>query len=591
MSRIFIASWRLVLLSIGILLGFGAVLARLYVLHVVDSDELRAFVESSRKMRIPVEARRGDIIDARGNLLAATRPRVVVGLDPQVADFEANESWRRLAHLLETPLKMLEAKVEGKLRTTADGGKRAVRWVRLAEVGPEQYDIIRELGLDGVYGNLHYERYYPGGPLAAHVLGYVNKEGTPVLGVEHYMDYFLRGQDGWKETEGDAHRREMAQFRNREIEAADGYEVQLTLDMVVQSYVEEAIAKLVAEYEPAGVSVIVSDPLTGDILGMGNYPSFDPNTFWDFPLGNQRNRAVSDLYEPGSTFKIVPVAAALEEKLVQPNTMIDCAAPVAEYNGRTIRLPSDHHDLGTLSVAEVVAKSSNRGVAQLGLLLGENRLHDYAADFGFGKPVRWGPIGEARGTLHPVSEWDGLTISRLPAGYAVNATPLQVHFAMSAMANGGLLMEPRLISRIIDGSGSTVLDFPVRERQRVVSEMTARTVSALLAEVPTANGTARRAAIPGYEVAGKTGTSRKIIEGRYSQRHHYASFSGFFPARAPRFAITVMVDDAQLSGVAYGGAVAAPAFREIGERLIDYYALSPVPDDTEQPVFAFLRKD
>lgn len=591
MSRVFIADWRLLLLALGIVGGFGCVLARLYILHVVDSDELRAIAESSREMTIPLEARRGDIVDARGNLLATTRPRINLGVDPQMATLEQAAGWHRLSKLLDIPFAKLQSVVEDKFRRNSEGASRAIRWAKLAEIGPELYNEVKELDLDGVYGNLHYERYYPGGPLAAHVLGYVNKEGTPVTGVEHFMDYFLRGQDGWKETEGDVHRRELAQFRNREIEPRDGYEVQLTLDMVVQNYVEEAIAKLVEEYQPEGVSVIVTDPLTGDILGLGNYPSFDPNQFWEFPLANQRNRAVTDLYEPGSTFKIVPVAAALEEDLVQPNSLIDCGVPVVEYDGRKIRLPDDHHNYGVISVAEIVAKSSNRGAAQLGLMLGEHRLYDYAAAFGFGKETGWGPRGEVGGMLHPVSDWDGLTISRLPAGYAVNVTPLQVHFAMSAMANGGLLMEPRLIERITDNTGATVVDFPVRERRRVVSEETARTVAALLTEVPTTHGTARRAAIPGYEVAGKTGTSRKIIEGRYSHNHHYASFSGFFPARAPRFAITVMVDDAKLNGVAYGGSVAAPAFREIGERLIDYYALSPVPEDSNEPVYAFLGKD
>lgn len=591
MSRVFIINWRFIWLAVAVVGGFTTVLGRLYVLHVVDGAELRAYVEATRKMTVPLGARRGDILDARGNLLATTRPRVKLGLDPQVARLAETANWAELAAILQVPSSKIEAAVEQTSRVGSDGKMRPIRWVPLAEIDPDVYARIKKLELPGVYGNLHYERYYPGGELAAHVLGYVNREGTPVMGVEQFMDYFLRGQDGWKETEADARRREMVQFRDREVEARDGHQVQLTLDMVVQSYVEDAIDRLVEAYNPEGVSIIVSDPMTGEILGLGNYPAFDPNRFWDFPIGNQRNRAATDLYEPGSTFKIVPVAAALEEKLVQPNTLIDCETAVAEYKGRRIRLPSDTHPLGHISLADVVAKSSNRGAAQLGMMLGEKRLHDYAAHFGFGEATHWGPRGEVGGTLHPIKAWDGLTISRLPAGYAVNATPLQVHFAMSAMANGGVLMQPRLIRRISNRDGSTLVEFPVRERQRVVSEATARTVAAMLSRVATTDGTARRAAIPGFEVAGKTGTARKIIDGRYSQQRHYASFSGFFPARAPRVAITIMVDDAKTRGVAYGGSVAAPVFKEIGERLIDYYALSPVPEGNSSPVYAFLRKE
>ncbi len=592
MSRVFINSWRFTWLALAVVLGFSAVLGRLYFLHVVEAEELRQHVDASRKMTITLGARRGDITDVRGNLLATTRPRVDLGIDPHVAARHSDPvDWGRLANMLGISQAEMEAALARTTRVGSDGSIRPVRWVKLAEIGPELNTEIAALRFPGVYGNLHYERYYPGGSLAAHLLGFVNREGTPVLGVEHFMDYYLRGQDGWKETEADARRREMAQFREREVDPRDGYRVQLTIDMVVQNYVEQAIERLVEQYDPEGVTIIVSDPMTGEILALGNYPTFDPNAFWEAPIGNQRNRAATDLYEPGSTFKIVPVAAALEERLVQPNTIIDCETPVVEYRGRNIRLPNDTRNLGHISLVETVARSSNRGAAQLGMMLGEDRLYAYAANFGFGSQTNWGLLGEARGTLHPVKAWDGLTISRLPAGYAMNATPLQVHYAMSALANGGVLMQPRVIRRISDRNGGTLLDFPVRERNRVVSEDTARTVAAMLARVATTEGTARRAAIPGYEVAGKTGTARKIINGQYSQRHHVASFSGFFPARAPRVAITVVIDDAKLSGTAYGGSVAAPVFREIGERLIDYYALSPVPEGGPSPLYAFLKKD
>ncbi|MFP4541180.1 MAG: peptidoglycan D,D-transpeptidase FtsI family protein [Opitutales bacterium] len=576
MSHTFVSPWRMLLVTFAIVAGFGGVLARLAYLHVLGREDLSAYAERTREMTIAENARRGDILDRRGNPLATTRPRYRVGVDPKVFQPEAGRALADLATRL-APESDPDALLERVLAAHADPSNRS-RWVKLGEADPEVYERIRAEQIPGVYGNLYYERYYPAGSYAAHVIGFLNREGRAVMGVEQFLDFYLSGEPGWRETERDARRHEVAQFRGREVAARRGYDVELTIDMVVQSYVETALQRIVREQAPAGASIIVSDPRTGDILAMGNYPSFDLNRYGEFDLAAHRNRAVTDLLEPGSTFKIVPVAAALEERMVSPRTIIDCAEAVAEYRGRRLRLPSDSHPLGRISVAEVVAKSSNRGAAQLGLALGEQRLHDYAARFGFGAATRWPLLGEASGTLHDVKDWDGLTITRLPAGYAVNATPLQVHMAMSSVANGGKLLQPRLVRRVLDGQGRPVVDFPRRERERVVSEQNARMLAAMLARVASDEGTARRAAIPGFQVAGKTGTSRKIIDGQYSTSHHFASFSGFFPALDPEFAITVVVDDAQTPGVAYGGLVAAPAFREIGEKLIEYYAMTPMPE-------------
>lgn len=574
MSATFVSPWRLLLLVTAIVAGFGGVLVRLVYLHIFDREELQAHVEDMRQLTVSESGRRGDILDSRGNRLATTRPRVRLGVDPQVFDPTRSDALRQLASELglngpETVRKVLALQ--------ADPDRKA-RWMKLAEIDPETYELVRQRGIEGVYGNIYYERFYPAGSYAAQVIGFVNREGDPVMGVERFLDFYLQGQSGWRETEADVHRREMAQFRTREVEARRGFDVELTIDFVVQSYVEEALREIAEKYQPAGASIIVSDPRTGDILALGNYPTLDLNEFWKYEIGAQRNRAVSDLLEPGSTFKIVPVAAALEERLVNPRTIVDCSQPEAQYHGRTLRLPSDSHELGKIPVLDVVAKSSNRGAAQLGLLLGEDRLYDYSARFGFGESTQWSLVGESTGTLHPVKDWDGLTITRLPAGYAVSATPMQVHLAMSSVANGGHLLAPRLVRRVLDERGRTVVEFPRQMRRQVISERNARMLAAMLTRVATSDGTARRAAIPGFQVAGKTGTSRKIIDGHYSTQHHFASFSGFFPAQAPEVAITVVVDDAQLPGVAYGGVVAAPIFREIGEKLIDYYAMNPPPE-------------
>jgi cell division protein FtsI/penicillin-binding protein 2 len=249
------------------------------------------------------------------------------------------------------------------------------------------------------------------------------------------------------------------------------------------------------------------------------------------------------------------------------------------YQGRTLSLPDDHRTYEQLSMQDVVIKSSNRGAAHLGLMLGAERLHDYAARFGFGEVTGFDLGGEVAGTLHAPRRWDGLTITRLPMGHAISATPMQVHAATSVIANRGVLMEPMLATRIFDRFGEDVVRFRPKAKRRVVAAEVAQILSRMLADVVGENGTARRAAIENYDVAGKTGTTQKIVNGRYSNQHHVASFSGFFPAENPALVITVVVDEPKGEGVGYGGVVAAPAFRNIAEACIAYLGIRPARSD------------
>ena len=429
--------------------------------------------------------------------------------------------------------------------------------------------------------------------MAAHMLGYVNREGTPTSGVERYMDFYLRGQDGRRESERDGRRRELAQFRSSEIPPADGYDIILSLDMVVQHIVERELENIVDEMNPKGATIIVSDPSTGYILGLANYPSFDLNYYNEADLASQRNIAVTDIFEPGSTFKIVVASAALEESIVTLDTKFNCGNNVIWVKGKALKLPRDSHDHGLMSVEEIVMKSSNRGAAHLGVKLGAKRLYKYARAFGFGEKTQFPFGGEVRGMLHPVKKWDGLTITRLPMGHAVGVTPMQIHFAMSTIANGGILMKPQVVKQIVskeepvfvDDNGASVLPFEPTQKRRVLSKQTAQTMAKLLTGVVSPDGTANGAAIEGFEVAGKTGTSQKIIDGQYSSSHHVGSFSGFFPASRPRVAITVIVDDAQLKGrIAYGSTVAVPSFKAISEQLIQYLGINPI-----EPINTYAR--
>ncbi|TVR51338.1 MAG: penicillin-binding protein 2 [Puniceicoccaceae bacterium] len=576
----FACGYRHWLVFLTVLVGFVGVGYRLVHLQVVQGEQLRLQAESLREQHQTYAARRGNIRDSAGQLLATSSILHDYGVDQTRLHPADRRKLPELAELLQIPLPELERLIYG--------FEIPRQWLRLKRgVDDDTHRRISALDFKGVYGNRYYERVYPGRSMAAHVIGYLNRESTPVTGVERHFDFYLRGQNGWGRTILDGRRNEQSRFRDVAVAPRDGLDVILSLDRVVQHHIEEQITALVDGFRPDGVTVIVSRPADGFILGLGNYPTFDLNHFNRAPLEHQRNRAVTDVFEPGSTFKIVPTAAALELGLVNERTLIDCSLRSLDYRGRRVGLPSDVRSYGTLSLPEVVAKSSNSGTAQIGLLLGRQALHDYASAFGFGEPTGYPLGGEVRGILHPVSAWDGLTITRLPIGHAVSATPLQVHFAMCAIANGGLLMQPQVVRRIEDGEGRIVLEVEPVFRRRVVSRETAQRMSRLLAGAVSTEGTASRAALPNHHVAGKTGTTQKIVDGRYSRSQHIATFSGFFPAERPEVAITVVVDNPRHAGTGYGGLVAAPAFRDLALALINH--LNIPPSDLRNTYVAFER--
>ena len=289
-----------------------------------------------------------------------------------------------------------------------------------------------------------------------------------------------------------------------------------------------------------------------------------------------KNVAITDRYEPGSVFKIVAVSAGLDLGLITPNDTFDCEDPVAEYRGLPLKLSKEDHrfpDPKHVPVTEIVSYSSNRGAARIALKVGDEKFHDYAKAFGFGRKLGFPFGGEVTGTLNSVAFWrkSPLDFTRVPMGHSIDGTALQMHQAMSVIASGGVLYRPQVIRQIRNDVGEPVHNFPPYELNRAISQNTARTMAALLMAGASKEGTAAEAAIPGFEVAGKTGTTQMLIDGKYSTTHHIASFVGFFPASRPQVAISVIVEDAHAdtpSGVAYGGRIAAPAFRRLGEKLI-----------------------
>ena len=583
MKTLFVSKFRYYLVFFGVVFAFCSVGGRLIWLQVWNADKYAEIASNARKKFQVIKARRGDVVDSKGNLLATTRSVVDVGLDPHVLVEEDKLKWDTLCAYLDLTSTELQAAANLKRVFDEDGNfVRDKRWVKLREdVDEGTYRKIQELKIKGIYGNYKHSRLYPNKKLASHLLGYVNKEGTPSMGVERFANYYLKGQDGWRESEKDGKRREMPHHRSLEVSPSDGLNVELSIDRRIQDIVEEELEGIVGEFNPLSASIIVSDPSSGYILALANAPDFDPNKFNTSDLASQRNRALSDLYEPGSTFKIVPVGGAMDEGLVRGADIIDCGESTFQSGSKRLRLPSDHHPLGKISVSKVVQKSSNRGAARLGIMLGAERLYRYSQAFGFGQKTNFGIGGERKGVLHAPKRWDGLTITRLPIGHAVSVTPMQVHSAMACVANGGILMKPQFISRVFDGSGKTIVPFNPKPVRRVLSANTASELSNMLVSVVSPEGTARRGRIEGFAVAGKTGTTQKIIDGKYSNRHHVGSFVGYFPAENPKLVITVVVDEPKMQKglLGYGGVVAAPAFSRIGSAIASYWGMKPMKKD------------
>ncbi len=612
MSRGFASSYRILLLGAALFACFGGLAVRLVWLHVIERDALLQPVARVRPMLIPEAARRGDILDARGARLATSRTEIVLGVDPHSLLPRDRPRWPALAALIEVPVSELEDKFTPRYRrapvgepagaeqasaapatppppafrfNVTPGGEgedaggppaesRPITWVKLRDdVSETLYERIRKMDIKGVYGLREYRRVYPGNSLAAHVIGFVNREQRAAAGIEAYADFYLRGRQGWRVGERDGRNRELPQFGTREVPRVDGYHVLLSIDSTVQDIVEQELAHLVAKFRPQKASIVVSDA-DGFVLALANHPSFDLNAYHLVPKSEEarmKNAAVADIYDPGSVFKIVPAAAALEERLVTPHTVLDCALEKVLHRGRQVSLPAEDHRMGHLTVAEIISHSSNRGAAQLGLMLGEERLYRYARAFGFGAKLGFPVGGEVSGILHPPPKWYPIDITRIPMGHSVSATVLQMHQAMAVVASGGVLLRPQVIREIRDSAGESVYRYGRVELGRAVSADTAARLAEMLVGVTREGGTAKEAAIPGFDVAGKTGTSQKFIDGQWSKQHHIGSFVGFFPARRPKVIISVIVDDADqqaVGGVAYGRVVAAPSFKRIGERLI-----------------------
>jgi cell division protein FtsI/penicillin-binding protein 2 len=596
---------RLLLLSSMVSLIFLGLGVRLVALQVVKHEKYRKIAENNTQSFALREPKRGDILDINGNPLATTFPVKRVFANPSFLGQHYVEAARVLAPLL----KYSEAELIPKLnpiRTSPAGVVTTNLYVNLhRKVSMEQWQQITQamaqivLNVDeskltrtqkrfynalktkALYSVDDQQRYYPSKNLAAHLVGFVqedekefnNASYTEIKGmdgVERWLDTKLKGVRGWRVTETDNRKREITVYREQEVEPKPGLNVVLTIDMVIQSIVEQQLADAVKKHSPASVSAMVVRPATGEILAMATLPNYDPNQPWAFKPDVMRNRIVTDTVEPGSTFKIVVVSSALNDGLVSLKDTFDCEHGRFHFMGKILR---DHEPYDVLPVEDIIMKSSNIGTAKIGLKMGEERLYRYIRAFGFGSRTDIGFSGEVRGTVHEVKNWDKLAISRIPMGQGIAVTQIQMMMAMCTIANGGRLMRPMLVDRLQDQNGQVFARYHPQMVRQVISESASRQTVHALKKVPTKDGTAVKAKLDHYTVAGKTGTAQKAGGGRYLEGKYVSSFIGFFPADAPEVCISVILDEPKNGH--YGGQTAAPFFKEIAEQVANYLKIKP----------------
>ncbi len=557
---------RLLAVYLLVLVWAVLVLGRLLDLQVIRGDEYRALGDQQRAGFTDLGARRGEILDRTLDTLAINVQMDSVAADPKLID-EPLETARKLSPVLGRPVEEIHQ------RLLTDN-----RFVLLERALPPDRALnVSKLELDGVFLKKNSQRFYPGMSLASQVLGFVSVDNEGLSGLEYRYDEQIRGETSRVYLRFDARRKSYESVATNEETSGDV--LVLNLDHTIQYIAERTLQKTMEDSRASDGSVVVMDPESGEILAMASYPPFNPNRFSDYGPEAYRNRAILEIYEPGSTFKIITMAAILNEGLADLSERIDCRVGTLRLAGKVYREAT--HSYGELSVAEVVAKSSNVGTIKLALRLGPERLHDYIKAFGFGDKTGVDLPGEQVGLFSPLAQWSKISIGALAIGQEIGVTALQMLRGVSAVANGGFLVQPYLVRQILSPEGDVVAQFEPR-RERILKRETTEKLKTALALV-VAEGTGKHARLNGYSSGGKTGTAQKFIDGRYSSTKYVASYVGFAPLNNPRLAVIVVINEPR-NGY-YGGAVAAPAFKEIMERsLIHLNVARDLPLDADLEV-------
>ena len=544
---------RIGLLFAAFLLCFLIVLVRAFWLQGVRGAELASEAAGQQRATITVPGLRGGVLDRHGRGLAVSEEAASIYATP----YQLKDPGHAAAEL--APLLDLREDEVLEALTSNSGFAYLARKVDLSTAAE-----IAALKLPGIGQLPDSRRLYPQGHLAAQVIGTVGTDNQALSGLEVGLDEVLHGSDGERIVVRDA----LGEPIRLEILSpdSDGEDIQLTLDWAIQKQTERVLAEVGASYQPRGASAVVMDPRTSEVLAMANWPPLDPEDLSEASNQDLLNQTTGFTYEPGSTFKAFTIAAALEEGMVTPDTPYTLPPTLKVYD----RLIEESHARGTetLSVADILAQSSNVGAVTIGLQLGGERFSRWIERFGFGRTTGISFPGEERGIVPELEEYSGSTMGNLPLGQGLAVTPIQMMAAYAAIANGGILRPPRLVKEV---AGQAL---PTPPGRRVIDEGVASQVLEMLEGVLAPGGTASEVSVPGYTLAGKTGTSQVAENGGYSETKFVASFIGFAPAENPRLLVAVVVDQPQGEDY-YGGTVAAPAFGEIAEFALPYLGVPP----------------
>lgn len=550
---------RLVSLALVTSLWVLAIGGRLFYLTVSMRDTLQERAELQHQHTLKLDPRRGTIRDRNGRELATSVEVESVYAVPKAFSGTTTET---AADKLASCLSLSRSRIASRL-----AGDKSFVWLE-RKANPRTVDCVRELNIASVGFLMETRRFYPKRALASQVLGYVGIDNEGMSGVEYALEEEIRGEPGRRIIWTDAKNRRAAS--RVEARPRAGRAAYLTIDENLQYIAETELHAAIRESRAKSGIALVMRPSTGELLAMASYPSFNPNRYGDYPAGYWRNRAVTDVYEPGSTFKIVAAAAALEENVASEEERIDCGGGMIRVSERIIR---DSRNFDVLTFREVVEQSSNVGMIRIGQRLGRDRLGDYIRAFGFGALSGIELPGESRGILRSSDTWGPVTLASISFGQEIGVTPLQMVTAANVVATSGYLMRPRLLLGFGEAEGDLETSFAPRPVRRVVEEETAERLTELLVGV-VERGTGKRARIEGYRVAGKTGTAQKAVRGGYSKTDYVASFVGFAPADRPALTALIILDSPEGD---HSGSRAAAVFARIVERSLRY--LGVVPDE------------
>ncbi len=543
---------RINFLRVVFSLMFVAVVVKLAFIQVVKGAYYHRVAKDQYESRVTLRADRGFIYDRNGNLIVSNTYGYSYAADPELLH---SQEKARIANKFGAVFGMPVSFFMDKLRTDS-------KFVWLArDITPDQASALQDFNIYGLIRLQDQQRLYPYGSAAGQVLGFTNVDGKGASGVELEFDPLLAGKNGYEIMQVDGIGRKTPSVDYPKVNPIPGCNVQLTIDMNIQQIVEQELAAGVEKAKAASATAVFMNPYTGEILAMANYPPFDPSNYDKLPYNDSRNRAITDVYEPGSTFKVVTASAALEEGIESPNDMIFADNGSYTYYGTVIR---DFEPSGWISFRRALELSSNVAFSKIGRKIGADKFYRYARDFGFGAPTGIMLPGEVPGELPKPYEWSKVALPFMSFGYGVMVTTLQMAQAYAAVANGGILMKPYIVDKITDANGKVIFQNKPMEIRRVVTPAVDQTLNGMFVDV-VEHGTGREARVQDMLIAGKTGTAQLLVDGKYSKEYYHASFVGYFPVPNPVIVGYIMVDS-PMNGYT-GGIVSAPIFKRIASRI------------------------